>query len=66
LENVYSRPYNNLFGYAAARECVTYNAAEQRFQLNHFNGNTSHTSKESLAESASCAFLSLRNVDLWL
>lgn len=48
LQCVYSRPCNNLFGYTAARERVTYGAAEQRFQLNHFNGNISHAAKNPL------------------
>lgn len=62
LQSVYSRPCNNLFGYTAARERVTYNAAQQRFQLNHFNGNISHAAKNPLQRPQ--AMPCLRKVDL--
>lgn len=62
LQNVYSRPCNNLFGYTAAREYVTYKAAEQRFKLSHCNGNVSHAAKNPLQRLQ--AMPCLRKVDL--
>lgn len=57
IQYVYPKPCKNLFGYMAARERVTYNAAEQRFQLNHFNGNISHAAKNPLQRQQTMACL---------